>query len=61
VIPDHDALLLDAWAQFALDMGAGWQSDGALSTLEDIADYLLAYGYLEKHPERPWYRVRGQA
>lgn len=49
---------LDVWGQYALDMGDGWQSDGALSTLESIADDLMDSGVFEMHPERPWYRVR---
>lgn len=51
-------LRLDVWGQYALDMGDGWQSDGALSTLESIADDLMDSGVFERHPERPWYRVR---
>jgi hypothetical protein len=50
-------LRLEVWGQWSLDMGGGWQSDGALSTLEDIADSLVECGALERHPERPWYRV----
>jgi hypothetical protein len=51
-------LRLDVWAQYALDMGDGWQSDGALSTLESIADDLMDSGIFERHPERPWYRTK---
>jgi hypothetical protein len=51
-------LRLDVWGQYALDMGDGWQSDGALSTLESIADDLMESGVFEMHQERPWYRVR---
>jgi hypothetical protein len=51
-------LRLDVWGQYALDMGDGWMSDGALSTLESIADDLMESGVFEMHPERRWYRVR---
>jgi hypothetical protein len=50
--------LVDCWQQFSLDMGGGWQSDGCLSTLELLADDLVDIGRLERHPERPWFRVK---
>lgn len=54
-------LLIDCWHQFCIDVtvdGEEWQSDGALSTLEDVADYLVDIGYLIQHPSRPVYRTK---
>lgn len=49
-------LLQDAWSQFSCEVEDGWSHDGALSTLDRIADFLHERGRLEKHPTRPWYR-----
>lgn len=53
-------LLLDCWAQFAIsvyeDADQEWFSDGALSTLEHVAEYLCKQGLLVKHPTMDWYR-----
>jgi uncharacterized protein YijF (DUF1287 family) len=55
---ETNELRLEVWNQYALDMGDGWQSDGALSTLETIIDDLVDAGLMEQHPEREWYRMR---
>lgn len=55
------SLLIDCWHQFAIDVeidGETWQSDGALSTLEDLADYLVGIGYLIRHPTKDVYRKK---
>lgn len=60
---DNEAidLLEDCWAQFSCDAGDSWRHDGALSTLECLADFLHERGRLEKHPIRPWYRFPTKA
>lgn len=59
--PAHDDtdLLLDVWFQFALSRvykGERWYGDGSLSTLEEVAETLLARGVLIKHPYMDLYR-----
>jgi hypothetical protein len=53
------SMLLDCWGQFCIEVevdGAAWESDGCLSTLEDLADMLVDHGLLERHPSRPVFR-----
>jgi hypothetical protein len=52
-------LLTDCWGQFSLTVevdGESWMSDGCLSTLERLADYLVKNGRLVKHPTKRLYR-----
>jgi uncharacterized Zn finger protein (UPF0148 family) len=53
------AIVSDCWDQWKIEIeadGEQWDSDGAMSTLEEIADYLCKRGLLAKHPTRPVYR-----
>ena len=52
-------IICDCWDQWKIEVeidDESWDSDGALSTLEDIADYLCGRGLLVRHPTRPVYR-----
>lgn len=63
-LQDCRSMLMDCWSQFCIDVtidGEQWQSDGALSTLEDIADYLHKHGMLTMHKTRPVYRPTAPA
>ena len=60
--PVERDLLIDCWHQFSISIETDhncveWMSDGALSTLEDLADYLVECEYLIKHPSMDLYRV----
>ena len=54
----HD-MIQDCWGQFAVDVdvdGEVWLGDGALSTLENVSEYLVRSGHLVKHPTMYVYR-----